>query len=182
MRVRHRKALCRDRFGACFWDFLRCSRYSSCRRDKLSKTGEFYLHICADVKYLPCGFVRRLLSYRAGRFNSARHSVFCACAVRRLFCAHCEFCSASGVLVMRIVRIRDAPSVSIPCACVCVMLCFGNPCVALHVARRRRLKFYVRHPVPYLAPPCEISCEVPCPSLDFIAARYRCLKRFARVD
>ncbi len=54
---------------------------------------------------------------------------------------------------MRIARIRDAPSVSIPCASRLHhgAVCFGNPCVALHAAE---------------APSFEILREAPCASFD----------------
>lgn len=184
MRVRHRKALCRDKSGACFRGFLRCSRYSSYRREKLSKTGEFYLHYLARMQS-SClvVFVRRCLSYRARRFESAWYSVFCACAARRLFCARCAFRSASGALVMRI-TLHSSCAVGIDTVCVASALAnaarFGNPCIALHVAGRRRLKFYVRRLTPHLAPPLEISCEVVCASFDAIAKHPR-ITCFARV-
>ena len=71
MRVRHRKALCRDRFKACFWNSLRCSRYSPCRREKLSEM-EFYLrYLC--VHKAP---VMRFLC--VGICHIARRFEFCA--------------------------------------------------------------------------------------------------------
>ena len=100
LRVRHRKALCRDKSGACFRGFLRCSRYSSCGCDKLSKTGELYLHYLRGCKVFALLFCASAFVVSRVVLNSAQHSVFCACAVRRLFCAHCEFCSASGALVL----------------------------------------------------------------------------------
>lgn len=89
LRVRHGECCVEIEFKACFLDFLRYSRYSSCGCDKLSEASGFYLRGCKVAALLFCAsafVVSRVV------LNSARHSVFCACAVRRLFCAHCEFC------------------------------------------------------------------------------------------
>ena len=128
MRVRHRKALCRDKSGACFRDFLRCSRYSSCGCDKLSKIGEFYLHYLRGCKVSTLLFCASVLVVSRVVLNSARHR------------ALVELCASSCI--------RRALSVSIPCASRLRhgTGCFGNSCIALHAARRRRLKFYVRCP------------------------------------
>ena len=129
MHVRHRKALCRDRFGACFRNSLRCSRYGPCWREKLSET-EFYLRYLRGCKVPALRFLCVSICYIARvALNSTRHS-------------------ALGSLCASL-RIRRALSVSISCASRLRRgaACFGNPCVALHAARCRRLKFYVRRPV-----------------------------------
>ena len=171
MRVRHRKALCRDKSGACFRGFLRCSRYSSCGREKLSKTGEFYLHYLARMQSSCLAvFVRRCLSYRARRF---------------------KFCTAFSILhmcrlmfVLRALRVllgvqcsRFAP----PALGYCV-LCLRRATlrVASYVVWHSHLEFYVRRLASHLASSLEISCEVVCASFDAIAKHPR-ITCFARV-
>ena len=88
-------------FKACFRNSLRYGLYSSCGRDKLSEAGEFYLHYLARMQSVALLFLC-VGACRIARvvLNSARHSVFCT---------HCEFCSASGALVMHIIQ-------PLPCA------------------------------------------------------------------
>ena len=155
-------------FKACFRDFLRCSRYSSCERDKLSKTGEFYLHYLRGCK------ISALL--------------FCAsaCHIARRF----EFCAAFGILhmcrlmfVLRALRVllgvqcsRFAP----PALGYCV-LCLRRATlrVASYVVWHSHLEFYVRRLASHLASSLEISCEVVCASFDAIARI--CVLRVSRV-
>lgn len=161
LRVRHRKALCRDRFKACFRGFLRCSRCSSCGRDKLSEAGEFYLRYLA-------------------RMQSSCLAVLCVgvCRIARRF----EFCVAFGILrmcrstfVLRALRVLLGVRCShfAPPALGCCVLCprravlrFGVLRVALYVVWHSHLEFYVRRLASDLASLLEISCEVVCASFD----------------
>ena len=65
----------------------------------------------------------------ARRFNSARHRALVA------LCASPCLCRALSVSIPCASRLRHGTG------------CFGNSCIALHAARRRHLKFYVRRPV-----------------------------------
>ena len=140
-------------------DFLRCSRYSSCGRDKLSEAGEFYLRYLA-------------------RMQSSCLAVLCVgiCHIARRF----KFCAAFDILrmcrsmfVLRVLRVllgvrcsRFAP----PALEYCV-LCLRRATlrVTSYVVWHSHLEFYVRRLTPHLAPSCEISCEVVCASFDAIA-------------
>ena len=156
MRVRHGECCVEIEFKACFRDFLRYSLYSSWGRDKLSEAGEFYLRGCKVTALLFCASV---LVVSRVVLNSTRHSALWShYAHRPAFAVHCRYRAAARVASALANAAR-----------------FGNPCIALHVAGRRRLKFYVRRLTPHLAPPLEISCEVVCASFDAIA-RIRVLR------
>ncbi len=134
MRVWHRKALCRDRFGACFRNSLRCSRYGPCWREKLSET-EFYLrYLCGckvpALRFLCvsiCRIARVVLILRGIRrfgrvMRIALHSS-CAAGIDTVSVA-----SASWCCVLR----RSVRSFA-------------------YRTRRRRLKFYVSCKAPHRA-------------------------------
>ncbi len=172
LRVRHRKALCIDKSGACFRGFLRYSRYSSCGCDKLSEASGFYLRGCKVAVLLFC----------ASAFVVSR-VVF-------------EFCAAFGILHMcrlmfvlctlrALLGVRRScftPPVLGHCALCprCAALRFGVLRVASYVVWYRRSVLYVWRLTPHLAPSCEISCEVVCASFDAIAKHPR-ITCFARV-
>ena len=154
---------------------MSCSRYSSCGRDKLSKTGEIYL------RYL-CGCKVPALLFCASAFVVSR-VIF-------------EFCAAFSILrmcrstfVLRALRVflgvrcsHFAPPVLGHCALCprCAALRFGVLRVALYVVWHSHLEFYVRRLAPHLVSSLEISCEVVCASFDAIAKHPR-ITCFARV-
>ena len=137
-------------FKACFRNFLRCSRYSSCRRDKLSEASGFYLRGCkvAALLFYPSAFVvSRVIFEFCAAFSILRmcRSTFVLRALRVLLGVRCS---------------RFAP----PALRYCV-LCprCATLRVALYVVWYRRSVLYVWRLTPHIAPLCEISCEVvPC--------------------
>ena len=153
---------------------MSCSRYSSCGRDKLSKTGEIYL------RYL-CGCKVPALLFCASAFVVSR-VIF-------------EFCAAFSILrmcrstfVLRALRVLLGVRCShfAPPALGCCVLCprratlrFGVLRVALYVVWHSHLEFYVRRLASHLASSLEISCEVVCASFDAIARI--CVLRVSRV-
>ena len=127
MRVRHGECCVEIEFKACFRDFLRYSRYSSCGRDKLSKTGEFYLRGCkvAALRFLRVGICRiaRVV------LNSARHSaLWSRYAHHPAFAVRCRYRYRVRRVCITVLALRQSVR-SFACR-----------------TRRRRLKFYVRRP------------------------------------
>lgn len=123
------KRYVKDRFKACFRNSLRCSRYSSCGRDKLSKIGEFYLHYLCVHKVPVMRFCASAFVVSRVVLGSARHLALWS------LCALSSLCRVLSVPIPCASRLRHGAA------------CFGVLRVALYVVGRRRLKFYVRRPV-----------------------------------
>ena len=148
---------------------MRCSRYSSCGRDKLSEASGFYLRGCkvAALLFYPSAFVvSRVIFEFYAAFGILRmcRSTFVLRALRVLLGVRCS---------------RFAPPALGYCV-LCprrVVLRFGVLRVALYVVWHSYLEFYVRRLASHLAPSCEILCEVVCASFDAFVRHPR-LSRF----
>lgn len=142
---------------------MRCSRYSSCRRDKLSEASGFYLRGCkvAALLFYPSAFVvSRVIFEFCAAFSILRmcRSTFVLRALRVFLGVRCS---------------HFAPP-ALGCCVLCprrVVLRFG----VLRVVWHSHLEFYVRRLASHLASSLEISCEVVCASFDAIA-RIRVLR------